>query len=127
MMDTQIGLVYNKDVFADGDTSWIFDSTSIEEFGSSWLGFGYEIIFRPEEIRAPERVIDELKEGFIRSFGLSSNHYEFDPTFWRIYWDRGGLRASHILNCEDTHPVRDFKHFFQPMGYINEYIKVNTD
>ncbi len=136
-MKQQTGLVYNKDVFVDGDTSWIFDSTSIEAFGSSWKGFGYEIIFRPEEICAPERVIKELKEAFMKPFGLPKNQYRFESTFWRIYWDQGQLRASMIKECEDALDRIARKNRIvirlngviiqpRPMGYIQYYVESNT-
>jgi len=84
-MNKQTGLVYNKEVFTDGDTSWMFDSTSIETWGSSWQDFGYEIIFRPEEIRAPDRIVRKLKRAFTKAFSLPQNKYCFEPTFWRVY------------------------------------------
>ena len=135
-MDEQSGLVYNKDVFVDGDTSWIFDSSSTETFGSSWESFGYEIIFRPEEIRAPERVIKELKEAFMEPFGLPQNQYRFEPTFWRIYWDKGQLRASMIKECEDALDRIANKNKIvirlngviiqpRPMGYIRKHVELN--
>lgn len=135
-MNQQAGLVYNKDVFVDGDTSWMFDSSSTETFGSSWKGFGYEIIFRSEEIRAPERVIKELKEAFMKPFGLPQNQYRFESTFWRIYWDQGQLRASMIKECEDALDriaknnrivIRLNGVIIQPrpMGYIRKSIELN--
>ena len=136
-MNQQAGLVYNKDVFVDGDTSWIFDSSSIETYGSSWQDFGYEIIFRPEEIRAPERVIKELKEAFMKSFGLSQNQYCFEPTFWRVCWDQGQLRASMIKGCEDALDRVARKNRIvirlngvilqpRPVGYIQHCVESNT-
>jgi hypothetical protein len=99
-MNEQTGMVYNKEIFADGDTSWIFDSTSIETWGSSWQDFGYEIVFRIDEIRAPDRVVRKLKGVFMKPFGLPQNQYCFEPTFWRVYWNRGQLRASMIKASE---------------------------
>ncbi len=135
-MIQQAGLVYNKDVFVDGDTSWMFDSSSIETWGSSWKGFGYEIIFRPEEIRAPERVIQELKEAFMKPFGLPPSQYCFESTFWRIYWDQSQLRASMIKECEDALDriaknnrivIRLNGVIIQPrpMGYIRKSVELN--
>jgi hypothetical protein len=129
------GLVYNT-FSTDPDTSWIFDSTSIETYGSSWDSFGYEIIFRPEEIRAPDSVIEELREAFMEPFGLPRRQYTFEPTFWRIYWDRGQLRASMIKRCEQTLDGVAKKHGIvirlngiiiqpRPMGYIQTYIELN--
>ena len=136
-MDEQSGLVYNKNVFVNGDTSWIFDSSSIETYGASWQDFGYEIIFRLEEIRASERVIKELKEAFMKPFGLSQDQYRFEPTFWRIYWDRGQLRASMIKDCEDALDRIARKNRIvirlngvivqpRPMGYIQNCVESNT-
>jgi len=136
-LDEQSGLVYNKNVFVDGDTSWIFDSSSIETYGASWQDFGYEIIFRLKEIRASERVIKELKEAFMKPFGLSQDQYRFEPTFWRIYWDRGQLRASMIKDCEDTLDRIARKNRIvirlngviiqpRPMGYIQDCVESNT-
>ena len=135
-MNQQTGLVYNKDVFVDGDTSWIFDSSSTETFGSSWKDFGYEIIFRHEEIRAPERVIEELKEAFMKPFGLPQNQYCFGPTLWIIYWDQGQLRASMIKKSEDALDRIAKKHRIvirlngviiqpRPMGYIRTSVESN--
>jgi len=136
-MNQQAGLVYNKDVFVDGDTSWILDSTSIETWGASWQDFGYEIIFRPEEIRASEKIMNELKAAFMKPFGLPQNQYRFEPTFWRVYWDQGNLRASMIKECEDALDRMAKKNGIvirlngviiqpRPMGYIQYCVESNT-
>ena len=136
-MHEEPGLIYNKQVLG-GDTSWIFDSSSTEAFGSSWEGFGYEIIFRPEEIRVPDNVIKELKEAFMKPFGLPRKQYSFEPTFWRIYWDQGQLRASMIKECENAlHKVARKNGIVfkingliiqpRPMGYIRTYIELNRN
>jgi hypothetical protein len=70
----EVGLIYNEKVFPQGDT-WIFDSFSTESFGSSWQNFGYEIILRLEEIRASEQAVVELKEAFVKTFGLPRKQY----------------------------------------------------
>ena len=82
------------------DPAWVFDTSSIETFGSSWSNFGYEIIYRPEEIRASDKVVAELQKAFMRPFGLPNNQYSFEPTFWRVYWDKGMLKASTIKKCD---------------------------
>lgn len=84
-MNKITGLVYNSFSNDPEDTSWMFDSYSIEGFGSSWKNFGYEIVFRPEEIRAEKNVIRELQEVFMDAFGLPRRNYSFEPTFWRVY------------------------------------------
>jgi len=100
-MDKRTGLVYNA--FSDKleDTSWIFDPNSTEAFGSYWKNFGYEIIFRPEEILAEKNVIRELQKAFMDAFGLTRRNYSFEPTLWRVYWNQAGLRASMIQKCEE--------------------------
>jgi len=57
-----------------------------------------EPIFR--EIRAPAKVIKQLHKAFMKPFGLSKEHYRFEPTFWRVYWDREMLNASTIKECD---------------------------
>jgi hypothetical protein len=134
-MNEESGLIYNKQVLGD-DTSWIFDSSSTESFGSSWNGFGYEIIFRPEEIRAPDKVVRKIREAFMSPFGLPRRQYRFEPTFWRIYWDQGQLRASMIEECENALDRVARKYGIviklngviiqpRPMGYIQNYIELN--
>jgi len=134
----KVGLIYNKQAFLQGDTSWIFDSFSTESFGSSWQNFGYEIIFRLEEIHASERVIKELKEAFMEPFGLQRKQYNFEPTFWRVYWNRGPLRASAIKACEsgldEVAKKNDIKLILngiiiqpRPMGYIQAYIEMSEN
>ncbi len=129
------GLVYSRKGMGN-DTSWIFDSYSTEAFGSSWGDFGYEIVLRPEEIRAPDSVVEELKEALMKSFGLSPEHYRFEPTFWRIYWDKGPLRASMLKKCEKalnkvavkydiTFMVNGLIIQPRPMGYIKKHIEWN--
>ena len=130
------GLVYNKDSLGN-DTSWIFDDSSTETWGSSWHNFSYEFIFRPEEIRATDKVIEELKEVFIESFGLPSDHFSFSPTFWYVYWDKSGWRASMLKKCEKALDKVAKKHSIlirfngliiqpRPMGYIDAQIKHNN-
>lgn len=132
------GLVYNKQAFLQGDTSWIFDSFSTESFGSSWQNFGYEVIFRLEEIHASEDVMIELKEAFVEPFGLPRKQYSFEPTYWRVYWNRGQLRASVIKACETgldkVAKKNGIKLIFngiiiqpRPMGYIQAYIEMNEN
>jgi hypothetical protein len=132
-MDKITGLVYNAFSNDQGDTSWIFDSYSTEAFGSSWENFGYEIVFRPEEIRAEKNVIRELQEVFIDAFGLPRRNYRFEPTFWRVYWDQAGLRASMIQRCEEGLDIVAKRHHIavrsngvviqpRPKGYLQKYI-----
>ena len=137
-MDKITGLVYNAFSNDPDDTSWIFDSYSTEGFGSSWQNFGYEIVFRPEEIRAEKNVIQELQEVFMDAFGLPRRNYSFEPTFWRVYWNRGPLRASAIKACEsgldEVAKKNDIKLILngiiiqpRPMGYIQAYIEMSEN
>lgn len=96
-MHREIGLI---NLIGD-EPAWTFDSSSIETFGSSWYNFGYEIIYRPEEIMASDKVIAELQKAFMKPFGLSKRQYSFEPTFWRVYWDKGMLKASTIRKCDE--------------------------
>ena len=135
MKSGKIGLVYNKTQMGN-DTSWLLDSSSIELYGTSWSNFGYEIIYRISEIHAPTRVINELKHAFSAPFGLNPNHYRFEPTFWRIYWDRGQLRVNLMKECERGLDKIAWRNNIvvilndvviqpRPIGYIEEYIKQN--
>jgi len=36
----------------------------------------------------------------MKPFGLTPNQYQFEPTFWRIHWDRGQLRVNLMKECE---------------------------
>jgi len=131
----KIGLIYNKTQMGS-DPSWLLDNSSIEVFGASWSNFGYEIIYRISEIHAPTRIIYELKQVFSKPFGLTPNHYQFEPTFWRIYWDRGQLRVNLMKECERGLDkiarrnkivviLNDVVIQPRPIGYIEEYIKQN--
>ena len=97
MGTSEIGLI---NLIGD-EPAWVFDSSSIETFGSSWDNFGYEIVYRPEEIRASTKAINELKQAFMKAFGLPKNQYRFEPTFWRIFWNKGMLKASTIKKCDE--------------------------
>ncbi|HEY83309.1 MAG TPA: hypothetical protein G4O01_08515 [Dehalococcoidia bacterium] len=90
-MNNKVGLQYDTN-FAGGDPFWYIDTCSSE--------VGFEIVYRPEEIRANDRVMEQLKKAFMQPFGLPSNQYRFEPTFWRIYWDRGDLPLSLLRQCE---------------------------
>jgi hypothetical protein len=136
-MKKPVGLIYNTFSEDAEDTSWIFDSSSTESFGSSWGNFGYEIIFRLEEILAEESAIKELREAFMEPFGLPGRNYRFEPTFWRIYWDKPGLRTSMIHKCEEGLDrvakrrgvvVRANGILIQPrpMGYLEHYVGLET-
>jgi hypothetical protein len=136
MANKKTGLIYNKSIMGN-KPSWLFDSSSIETFGSSWSGFGYEIIYRVEEPHAIERVVNELKKAFTVSFGLTPEHYSFEPTFWRVYWDRGQWRASLLKECEAglDKVAKDNNLAFmlndviiqpRPIGYIDLMVKSNT-
>jgi len=135
-MDKITGLIYNAFSNDPEDTSWIFDSYSTEGFGSSWKNFGYEIVFRPEEIRADKNVIQELQEAFMDAFGLPRRNYSFEPTFWRVYWNQVGLRASMIQKCEEGLDEVAKRHRIavksngitiqpRPRGYLQKYIGLN--
>ena len=135
-MDKMSGLIYNAFSDDPDDTSWILDSSSIESFGSSWKNFGYEIIFRPEEVRAADSVIRELRDAFIEPFELPRRNYSFEPTFWRIYYDQPGLRASMIQKCEEGLDRVAKRHGVvvrsngiliqpRPKGYLQHYIELN--
>ncbi len=73
---------------------------SLDSITSEFGEFGYEIIIRPEEIRASRAVINELQAAFKKPFGLSDDHYVFEPTFWRVYWDNGFLALKKLDDCE---------------------------
>jgi hypothetical protein len=136
-MDKITGLIYNAFSNVPEDTSWIFDSYSTEGFGSSWENFGYEIIFRLEEIRIGKNVIRELQEVFMDAFGLPRRNYSFEPTFWRVYWNQAGLRASMIHKYEEGLDEVAKRHHIavrsngiiiqpRPRGYLQKYIGLNN-
>jgi hypothetical protein len=131
----KIGLIYNKEVLGD-DTSWMFDHYSAETWGSSWHDFGYEIIFRFEAIRAPERIIDELKATFKMPYRLPDENFRFDFTFWYVYYDKLDLRASMIQSCEHgvdkvakKNNIAVISNGFiiqpRPAGYLKNEIEIN--
>lgn len=135
-MNKTFGLVYNEFSNHKEDMSWIFDSYSTETFGASWNKFGYEIIFRLEEIHVTSRVMQELREAFMKPFGLPKNNYKFEPTFWRIYWNQRGLRASMIQKCENTLDEVAKRHCItirfngiliqpRPMEYLQQMLEFN--
>ena len=132
MTGQEIGLIN----LMEDDPPWYLDSSSVETWGSSWHNFGYEIIYRPEEIRAPAKVIKELHKAFMKPFGLSEEHYRFEPTLWRVYWDQGMLNASMIKECDkgldrvarnNNVAIRLNGVVIQPrpMGYIQKSIELN--
>lgn len=129
------GLIFNTTQMGK-DPSWLLDNSSVEIYGASWNNFGYEIIFRISEIHAPTRVITELKRAFMKPFSLHLDQYQFEPTFWRIYWDRGQLRVNMIKESEDGLDriarrnkmaviLNDVIVQPRPIDYIREYIKQN--
>ena len=61
---------------------------------------GFEIVYRIESktVKEPER--DECKKAVTKSFGLPRDHYRFDDTFWRVYWDKGPLNLGLLKRCE---------------------------
>ena len=116
--------------------SWLLDSSSIETYGSSWSNFGYEILYRIDELRATQRVVNELKKAFMRPFGLPADHYRFEPAFWRVYWDQNQWRVSLLMECEAglDKIARDNEFAFvlndvviqpRPIGYIEQMFKSN--
>ena len=134
-MKKRIGLIYNKSIMGL-KPSWLLDSSSIETFGSSWSNFGYEIVYRVEEPRATERVVVDLRNAFMVPFGLSREHYKFEPTFWRVYWDREQWRVSLLTECEagmdkvasDNNValmINDVIIQPRPIGYIEHMINSN--
>src|SRR3989338_3000457 len=136
MSNKKIGLIYNKSIMGS-NPSWWLDSSSIETYGSSWSPFGYEIIYRIEEPRETERVVNDLKKAFAAPFGLPREHYSFEPTFWRVYWDRGPWPVSLLKECEaGMDKVAKNNNFTfmlngviiqpRPMGYIEQMIKSNV-
>jgi hypothetical protein len=133
MASKKIGLVYNKSIMGN-KPSWWLDSSSTETFGSSWSGFGYEIIYRVEEPRATQVAVYELKRAFTKPFELSPEHFSFEPTFWRVYWDKGQWPVSLLKECEAGLDKVAKAHGFalvlngvliqpRPMGYIEQMIK----
>lgn len=90
-MNKEAGLIYDEN-FGGGEPFWYLDICFSE--------IGFEIVYRPEEIRATDRVINDLKRAFMKPFGLPEEQYRFEPTFWRIYWNRGDLSLSLLKECE---------------------------
>lgn len=136
MASNRIGLIYNKSIMGD-EPSWLLDSSSIDTFGSSWSGFGYEIIYRVEEPRTTKASVDELRRAFAKPFELTPKHYRFEPTFWRVYWDKGQWRVSLLKECEAglDKVAKDNGFAFvlndvviqpRPMGYIEQMVKSST-
>ena len=95
-MEKNTGLQYISFINNDADEP----ARSLDSFTSEFGEFGYEITIRPEEIRASQEVIKELQEAFKKPFGLSDDHYIFEPTFWRVYWDGGFLALKKLDDCE---------------------------
>ena len=129
-MSKKVGLEYTPN-FIGGDPFWFIDTCHTE--------IGFEIIYRPEEIRANDRVIEKLKKAFMKQFGLPSNRYRFDPTFWRIYWDRGDfLSLSLLKQCEKAMDEVATKNGIlvkqngtaiqiRPLNYLQEQIENNAE
>ena len=128
-MNKKAGLEYDPN-FAGGDPFWYIDICYSE--------IGFEIVYRPEEIRANDRVMEQLKEAFMKPFGLLGNRYRFEPTFWRIYWDRGDLSLSLLRECEKAMDevasengilVKQNGTAIQirPLNYLREQIENNTE
>ena len=99
MINERTGLIYNLNQMGD-DHSWLLDNSSIETTGASWRNFGYEIIYRIDEIHASKSAIMQLKRAFMKPFKLPREQYRFEPTIWRVYWDRGQLRIHMLKECE---------------------------
>ncbi len=129
MINKKIGLLYNQQQMGDNH-SWLLDNSSIESFGSSWNNFGYDIVYRLEEIRASMRIINQIQKAFSIPFDLPSDHFRFEPTFWHVYWDRGQLRVHLLKECEKgldkiardnnaTVILNDVVIQPRPMGYMN--------
>jgi hypothetical protein len=138
MVIKKTGLIFNKKAMGNKTRKpyWFLDSSSVESFGSSWSAFGYEIIYRFEEPRTTQRVVSDLKRAFMKPFALTLDHYRFEPTFWRIYWDRGPWEASLLRACEAEldKVAKDNALAFtcngviiqpRPMGYIKGKIESN--
>ncbi|MBN1367367.1 MAG: hypothetical protein JW967_05530 [Dehalococcoidales bacterium] len=132
----KFGLIYNTEIMGR-DPSWLLDDTSVESFGSSWNKFGYEIVFRPQEIQASASTIERLQHTFMNPFDLPLNHFKFEPTFWYVFWDKGQLRVNAIKECEKgiDRVARDANISFilhdviiqpRPMGYIEQMIESNN-
>ena len=74
----------------------------------------------------------------MKPFGLPSNRYRFEPTFWRIYWDRGDLSLSLLKKCEKAMDEAATENGIlvkqngtaiqiRPLNYLREQIKSNTE
>ncbi len=136
-MKKQIGLIYNTSQMGK-IPSWLLDSTSIETFGALWTDFGYEIVYRLEGIRAPAKVVENLKRAFMKPFKLPVEQYKFEPTFWRIYWDRGQWRVNLLKECEKglnlvaqknnvVLLINDVIIQPRPIGYIRKMIELSNN
>ncbi len=61
---------------------------------------GFEIVYRIDSRSANDPGSDYCKQAVMKAFGLSRDHYRFEDTLWRVYWDKGSLDLGLLKRCE---------------------------